>query len=90
MQSFVEVEPELVLDPGVRLRALLARVQVTFSPQLPGEEFTDSRDVARLLLERDRNFALVPRLEALHLTRWGRVLHPLDHLEVGVSIGKRI
>ena len=90
MRSFVEVKPEFVLDPWVRLRALFASVEVAFSPQLPGEEFANSWDVARLLFKRDRNFALVPGLEALHLTCWGWVLHPLDHLHVGVSMGKRI
>ena len=88
MHSFVEVKPEFVLDPGVRLRALFASVQVPFSSQLPREELADSRDVASLLLKRNGNFALVPRLETLHLTYWGGVLHPLDHLHIIVREAK--
>ena len=33
-----------------------------------------------LFFQRNGNFTLTPSLEAFHLTHWGWVLHPLDHL----------
>ena len=43
-----------------------------------------------LFFQRNRNFALRPWLEAFHLTHWGGVLHPLDHLVVVVLMVVRV
>jgi len=46
-----EVHSELVLDPGVGVRALLAGVEVPLLPQLPRVEFADLGDVAGCFLD---------------------------------------
>jgi hypothetical protein len=63
-----EVHAELVLDPGVGVRALLAGVQVPLLPQLARVELAHLGDVAGHLLDGNRlepvekSWVLVPQI----------------------------
>ena len=80
----LEVEPKLVLDPRVGVRALFACDEVPLFPQLPGEELAHMGQVACLLFDGDGSVALLlPAVESGHLRLRGGVAHPLEHLPCG-------
>ena len=77
-----EIHTELVFDPRVSVRALLARVEIPLLPELPGEEFADPGQVAGLVLDGDGLVTTLPGLEVIHLSLGRRLSHPLDGLIV--------
>ena len=81
--TLFEVHSKFILYPWIDLRTFLAGVHVSLSPQISAEELADPGDVAGLVLRSHGVVTGVPGQEALHLTLWCGVLHPLNHLPVG-------